>query len=139
MKSFAVLSSRSMRRKLSLITMLTAWLLATGSHWDLVQTFAWGRMIATYSQSMSLAQAVKLTFTPDNLCGVCESVSEAKQHQDTAMPADAKAFGKIPLVFQPTPVFFVALPVAGTWPVGVRSPVYRDRAPPPLTPPRVLV
>jgi hypothetical protein len=139
MKSFAVLSSRPMRRKLSLITMLTAWLLATGSHWDLVQTFAWGRMIATYSQSMSLAQAVKLTFTPDNLCGVCESVSEAKQHQDTSMPADAKALGKILLVFQPAPTFHVALPVTGTWPVGVLSPVYRDRAPPPLTPPRALV
>lgn len=139
MKSFTVLFGRPMRRKLSLITMLTAWLLATGSHWDLVQTFAWGRMIATYSHSMSLAQAVKLTFTPDNLCGVCESVSEAKQHQDTAMPTDAKTLGKVLMVFQPAPTFLVALPVAGTWPVGALSPVYRDRAPPPLTPPRGLV
>jgi hypothetical protein len=48
-----------MRRKFSLILTLAAWLLATGSHWDLVQTFGWGRMIATYSQSMSFAQAVK--------------------------------------------------------------------------------
>ncbi|CAM2987679.1 hypothetical protein [Rariglobus hedericola] len=128
-----------MRRKLSLITMLTAWLLATGSHWDLVQTFAWGRMIANYSQSMSLAQAVKLTFTPDNLCGVCESVSEAKQHQDSALPSDAKSTGKILMVFQPQPVFFATLPVIGKWTPSVTSPVMRDRSPPPVPPPRELV
>ena len=128
-----------MRRKLSLITMLTAWLLATGSHWDLVQTFAWGRMIANYSQSMSLAQAVKLTFTPDNLCGVCESVSEAKQHQDSALPSDAKPAGKILMVFQPQPVFFATLPVIGKWTPPVTNPVMRDRSPPPVPPPRELV
>lgn len=128
-----------MRRKLSLITMLTAWLLATGSHWDLVQTFAWGRMIATYSQTMSLAQAVELTFTPDNLCGVCESVSEAKQHQDTAMPSDAKALGKILLVYQPVPAFCVTLAVAGMETARVKTLVHRERASPPVPPPRALV
>ncbi len=128
-----------MRRKLSLITMLTAWLLATGSHWDLVQTFAWGRMIATYSQSMSLAQAVKLTFTPDNLCGVCESVSEAKQHQDTALPSDAKSAGEILLVFQPQPAFFATLPVTGKSIPGEMIPALRDRPQPPVRPPRALV
>jgi hypothetical protein len=128
-----------MRRKLSLITMLTAWLLATGSHWDLVQTFAWGRMIATYSQSMPLAQAIKLTFTPDNLCGVCESVSEAKQQQDTALPSDAKSAGKILMVFQAQPVFVAELAMAGKWSPRETRPALRDRSPPPVPPPRVLV
>jgi len=129
----------SMRRKLSLITMLFAWLLATGSHWDLVQTFAWGRMIATYSQSMPLAQAVRLTFTPDNLCGICESVSEAKQHQDSALPADGKAFGKILLVCPPSPVFFAMAPDLGRWAAADFTPPGRDGSPPPLRPPRTLV
>ncbi len=53
-----------MRRRLSLLTLLTAWLLATGSQWDMVQTLGWGRMIVRYSQTMTLAQAVRLTFTP---------------------------------------------------------------------------
>jgi len=48
-----------MRRQLSLILTLTAWLLATGSHWDLVQTFALGRMFASYAQSMSFTQAAQ--------------------------------------------------------------------------------
>jgi hypothetical protein len=128
-----------MRRKLSLITMLTAWLLATGSHWDLVQTFAWGRMIATYSQSMPLAQAIKLTFTPDNLCGVCESVSEAKQHQDTTLPSDGKSAGKILMVFQSQPMFVAELAMTGKWVPRETSVAVRDRAPPPVPPPRVLV
>jgi len=128
-----------MRRKLSLIAMLTAWLLATGSHWDLVQTFAWGRMIATYSQSMPLAQAVKLTFTPDNLCGVCESVSEAKQQQDPTVPSDAKAPGKILLVFEPASVFVAELALAGQWMSCEASPVLRDGSPPPVPPPRAMV
>jgi hypothetical protein len=119
--------------------MLTAWLLATGSHWDLVQTFAWGRMIANYSQSMPLAQAIKLTFTPDNLCGVCESVSEAKQKQDTALPSDAKSAGKILMVFQPQPLFVAELAMAGKRTPGETRPAMRDRSPPPVPPPRELV
>lgn len=129
-----------MRRKLSLFMVLTAWLLATGSHWDLVQTFAWGRMIATYSQTMPLAQAIKLTFTPDNLCGVCESVSEAKQQQQgAALPSDAKAAGKILMVFQPQPVFVAELAVSGEWTAQESAPALRDRSPPPVPPPRAMV
>ena len=128
-----------MRRKLSLITMLTAWLLATGSHWDLVQTFAWGRMIATYSQTMSMTQAVRLTFTADNLCGVCETVAEAKQQQDSTLPSDAKATGKILMVFQPQPVFVATLPVTEKWTPGEPTPAWRDRAEPAVPPPRELV
>lgn len=119
--------------------MLTAWLLATGSHWDLVQTFAWGRMIATYSQSMPLAQAIKLTFTPDNLCGVCESVSEAKQQQDAALPSDAKSAGKILMVFQAQPVFVAELAMGGKWTPREANAAVRDRSPPPVPPPRVMV
>ena len=121
--------------------MLTAWLLATGSHWDLLQTFAWGRMIATYSQSMSLTQAVKLTFTPDNVCGLCQSVSEAKQQMapDTTLPSEAKSFGKILLIFQPVAVFVPRGPVTAAWGWNHAVPGCRDRSPPPLPPPRAAV
>lgn len=130
-----------MRRRFSLIIMLVAWLFATGSHWDLVQTFAWGRMIATYAQTMPLAQAVKLTFTPDNLCSVCEAVSEAKQHPaDPALPLEAGGAGKIPLVFQPAPAFVLTLSPARA---DVRPTTWRwasaDRSPPPTPPPRASV
>lgn len=128
-----------MRRKLSLITMLTAWLLATGSHWDLVQTFAWGRMIATYSQTMSVAQAVQLTFTADTLCGLCESVSEAKQQQDSAAASDAKAVGKITLIYQAQSVWVAEVPECGRWNAGDVAPNGIEGDPPPVRPPRVVV
>lgn len=121
--------------------MLAAWLLATGSHWDLIQTFAWGRMIATYSRTMPLAQAVRLTFTPDNLCGVCKSVSEAKQQQDAAVPGEAssKAAGKILLVFEPRTAWSADLPSVRGWVAFDPHLAGRDRSPPPVPPPRVSV
>lgn len=130
-----------MRRQLSLILTLAAWLMATGSHWDLVQTFGWGRMIATYSQSMSFTQAVKKTFSAGTTCGVCDAVTTAKQQDaDASVPtAPGKFFGKIHLVFAPdsTPaqliltVFFQWSPYDQTVPTATR-------AAPPLPPPRVL-
>ena len=60
-----------MFRRLQLIAVLLAWLLATGSQWDGAQVFAWGKMVATYSRTMPLTAAVRLTFTPGNECDVC--------------------------------------------------------------------
>lgn len=133
------LSGGPMRRKLSLITMLFAWLLATGSHWDLVQTFAWARMFVTYSQSMTLSEAVQLTFTPDNLCGMCETVSEAKQKQDTAMPSDGKHVGKILMIFEADSVFVGLAPEPARWSRRDFMVAEKDGEPPPLRPPRILV
>jgi hypothetical protein len=99
-----------MRHRLSLVLTLLAWLLATGSHWDLVQTFGWGRMIAAYSQTMSLGEAVRLTFTPENMCGVCTIVATAKQQSDDAAIPGGKLHGKVLLVFAPTPAIVVAAP-----------------------------
>ena len=129
-----------MRRRLSLLIMLTAWLFATGSHWDLVQTFAWGRMIATYSQTMSLTEAVELTFTPDQMCSICKRVSAAKQQQehDGALPAGGKAAEKIVLVYQPAPVFIARVPSSVNWPRSEAVFACRDRSPPPVPPPRTV-
>lgn len=98
-----------MRQKASLILTLAAWLLATGSHWDLVQTFAWGKMFATYAQSMSYADAARLTFTTDNFCGICEIVQEAADADESNAPAKAGtreiqlALGVVPDVIVPRP------------------------------------
>jgi len=129
-----------MRRRLSIISLLFAWLLATGSQWDLVQTFAWGKMIVTYSQSMPLTEAVRLTFTPDNMCGICEAVSEAKQQQsDATLPGESSGkSGKIPLVFQASSVFVSSTPaVQGVSPDELLEMKGVARAAPPVPPPRL--
>ena len=130
-----------MRRQLSLILTLTAWLFATGGHWDLVQTFGWGRMIVTYSQSMSLRQAVEKTFAGDTLCGVCEMVQGGKQQQDAAgtKAPGTKAPEKIVFISThgvlvyatPAPLFAGRVPA-------VSALLSADRTAPPLPPPRTL-
>ncbi len=131
-----------MRHKLSLILTLAAWLLATGSHWDLVQTFAWGRMIATYSQSMSFTKAVQKTFSVEGMCGLCEIVSTAKQQpspdQDAAGAA-GKSFGKILLVFAPdTAAPLLLAPSSPSWSPSDQTAPPPTRAAPPVPPPRAL-
>ncbi len=127
-----------MRRQLSLVLSLVAWLLATGSQWDMVQTFAWGRMITTYARSMPLLRAVEKTFDGDNLCSVCELVQGAKQQEtDQAALAGAKAPEKLFVTHVVARLVYAspaALPVATILPQpGLVS---AERAIPPLPPPR---
>ncbi len=128
-----------MRRRISLILTLAAWLLATGSHWDLVQTFAWGRMIANYSQTVPLAEAIRLTFTPENMCGVCSVVATAKQDSDPAAPSAGKLDGKVLLVFSPIPAPVVAAPSFVSRIFDPSSVPISERAAPPVPPPRHAV
>lgn len=128
-----------MRRQLSLILTLSAWLLATGSHWDLVQTFAWGRMFATYSQSMSFTQAAKKTFSSEGMCGVCEVVSTAKHGADAAdgRTPGHKAPAKIFLVSAPAALVFASpAPSCAGLTAAVPALASADRPPPLLPPPR---
>jgi hypothetical protein len=126
-----------MRQKLSLIMTLTAWLLATGSHWDLVQTFAWGRMIVTNAQSMSLGAAVERTFQPDQLCPVCKAVEKAKQQDERAAVPGGKLAEKIVLVYQPEQPFLIAPPELESWTRDTQWVASAEKAEPPLPPPRV--
>lgn len=129
-----------MRRRLSLILTLAAWLLATGSHWDLVQTFGWGRMIADYAKSMTIAEAVRLTFTPENMCGICTTVAHAKQQQsaDDAVPG-GNADGKILLVLSRPGEFVIAAPDFSSWSLSDLLVPPASRAAPPVPPPRAFM
>jgi hypothetical protein len=121
---------------------LVAWLFATGSHWDLVQTFAWGRMLTTYSQSMPLLQAVEKTFSTGGQCALCHAVADAKQKQSANDPAAPDAAGKFPnkilLVFVPgdAPLVFSLTPSA--WSHSDAMVPLSVRAAPPVPPPRAL-
>ena len=128
-----------MRRNLLLALTLSAWLLATGSPWDLVQTFAWGRMIATYSQSMPLLTAVQKTFAGDALCGICEVVQYARSHQDAngAKLPGTKTPEKILFVSTPRALVFASPAAMGAGLVpDVSAPLSAERPAPPLLPPR---
>jgi len=132
-----LLGSR-MRRTPALFALLIAWLFATGSQWDLVQAFAWGRMFTQYAQTMSVAQAARLTFTPTNMCSVCQAVAKAKQQEENNAKPELKTPGKLLLALVPAPVFVLTVPDQIRLPVEGRVPLSADLSAPPSPPPRVL-
>ena len=128
-----------MRRRLSLFLTLAAWLLATGSQWDFVQTFAWAQMFAANARVLSLSAALDRTFSPEGRCPICAAVAHAKQQEESpGNVPDGKFSGKIFLLCQPAPAPVVAAPDFTPW--STSDPLIRTlgRAAPPLRPPRTL-
>ena len=129
-----------MRRKFALVLTLTAWLLATGAQWDVVQAAAWARMFSNNLAVLPLGAALERTFSPEGRCEICGAVSTAKQQQaDNGSSAlGGKAEAKVLLVFQPAPAVIVAAPDFAPWPSDDPFALSFDRAAPPLPPPRSL-
>lgn len=127
-----------MRSRLALILTLFAWLLATGSQWDVVQVAAWGRMFAANVQTLPLLQAANRTFSPEGRCELCGAVSEAKRQQEnsSAVPGGPVA-SKIFLAFEPAPRPVVAAPDSAPWSQSDPLAPAMTRAAPPVPPPRV--
>jgi hypothetical protein len=102
----------------------------------MVQVFAWGKMIASYSRIMPIHRAVELTFTPGNLCEICKVVSDAKAKEDPSSVVSFKT-PESPVLLCEKPVLVVEAPIPAvsriaepSWAPG------RERAAPPLPPPR---
>jgi hypothetical protein len=129
-----------MRHRLSLLLTLTAWFFATGSQWDMAQTFGWARMFAGYAQTMPVLEALQKTFSGDELCGVCEVVQEARQdgkdQADSHAAAGAKSLAKLPLVLPPATLMVTAAPIPPPRPERAATVRGTLRASPPLPPPR---
>ncbi len=133
---------RSMRR-MSIFIALFAWLLTSGTHWQVVQGVGWSGMILRYSRTMSWAEAVRLTFQPDNLCGLCEFVADAhtrdRDGSNSNQPLSPSVSAK---KYFPTLPVTAAAPAPGRaslciWPLKEQSTNGRDRTAPPHDPPRV--
>ncbi len=78
----------SMPKPIATAALLFAWLCANGALLDGLQVFAWTRMFANYTQSMSLTAALRETFDPAKPCELCIGVSNAKENvRQVAVPA----------------------------------------------------
>jgi hypothetical protein len=125
-------------RKLPLVLTLAAWLFATGSQWDLVQAFAWARMLATNVETMSVTDALAQTFSPEGRCTLCEAVSAAKEQQDeNGQAAVGRLPGKTVLVYLPAAPVVIAKPDSVSFLPGEFTNHGVERPAPLLTPPRV--
>ncbi len=116
--------------------MLVLCFVATGAQWDLLQTFAWGRMMVTYSQAMPLTQAVAKTFDGE-MCDICRLVASAqKQEQPRSSVPELKLENKLLFFFQAVPRVVVGEPEAVAWTPGSSLTPAEVRWAPPVPPPR---
>ena len=59
--------------------MLVAVLTATGTHWSLLQSIAWTRMLAANLRTDSFTAAVQKTFDGNHPCALCKTIAAGKQ------------------------------------------------------------
>ena len=128
-----------MRQRGQISIVLFLCIIATGAQWDLLQAFAWGRMMANHSRTMPLAKAVTKTFDGE-MCPICRMVANAKQQERSrsAVP-EVKIGSKILLFFQAAPKVIVEAPRSVAWCPSEAPVMTVDRPAPPLPPPRAAL
>jgi hypothetical protein len=127
-----------MSRRLSAISLLCAWLCASGAMLDVAQVFAWTRMFAGYARTESIAAAVKETFDPGKPCAICRVVSHARDAADQRAPAAPSAGSeKIVLIFEGHEGF-VAVSAERAWPAAPSARALARGGDVPVPPPRGL-
>jgi hypothetical protein len=140
--STALRAHRRVHKRLQVVVCLSAWLIATGCQWDLVQLVAWGRMFAGYSQEMSMSAAARKTFSGE-MCSLCRAVQKGKQEQEqnsakSSMPgkSEIKLLDACPV----TAMAGITGPVRRAIGIvaGPELMIGRARMAPPLPPPRVV-
>jgi hypothetical protein len=106
-----------MSRRLASISLLTAWLCASGAMLDVAQVVAWTRMFAGYARTESIAAAARETFDPGKPCAMCRAVSRARDAcGDGHAPAvPAAGMEKMVLILERAPSFAAPLE-RSAWP-----------------------
>jgi hypothetical protein len=111
------LSLTPVSRRFAHISLLCAWLCASGAMLDLAQVFAWGRMFTSYMCCESIAEAAKETFDPAKPCAICLAVGKAREASNGHAPAlPAPGAEKMVLIFDGLNEF-VAMVDEDEWPV----------------------
>ena len=68
-------------RKIVRWLVVSALCISVGGPWLALQSIAWGVMIAKYSQSGTIAQAVAQTFDGQHACSLCQGIAKAQQSE----------------------------------------------------------
>lgn len=128
--------SSTVRRTVSHVALIFAWLCANGAIWDVAQVLAWTRMFTSYAQTLPVQQALSATFDPSKPCEICVGVAKAREQERTQAPLALESSGdKLVLALHtPAPIVFRAPP--SEWP-SIRWTLPPARLEPvPLPPPR---
>ncbi|HEY4990380.1 MAG TPA: hypothetical protein VII09_11260 [Opitutaceae bacterium] len=119
------------------LSLLCAWLCASGAMLDLTQVVAWTRMFAGYARTETVLQAVRETFDPGRPCALCRAVSRAREASHERAPSVSSAGAdRIVLIFEQG-VPFVAAAAADAWPEVASGQAPVRAADVPVPPPRL--
>lgn len=80
----------SRTRHLATVLAIASVLLASGGHWLLLQSVAWGGMLIAHSKTTSLSEAISRTFDgkhPCKLCKVVQAGRERETDRQTILPS----------------------------------------------------
>ena len=102
-----------MRRTISTMCLLLAWLCANGAVWNVVQVVAWTKMFHDYSPVMPATEALALTFDGSAPCDLCHISKDAQDTARQQLPSDAALGGgteKILLIADCAPVAVLVAP-----------------------------
>ncbi len=66
-------------RRLTLLTVLVAFICSCGGQWPILQCVAWVNMIREYSEVVPLSDAVKMTFSGEYPCEMCKAIAETER------------------------------------------------------------
>ena len=118
--------------------LLALCVVGSGAQWDLLQVFAWEKMVVGHMRTMSLSASVAKTFDGE-MCPICRMVARAKaQEQPHPAAPDVKADGKILLFFQAPPTVVLDQPAVATWrPVAANTTALQPLVP--MSMPRKLI
>jgi len=70
-----------------------ALVLSTGAHWAVLQVSAWTGMVISYSQEVTVSEAIEMTFDGEHPCKMCKLVKagrKAEQEKSTTLKVEMK-------------------------------------------------
>lgn len=88
--------NRRIFRRLGALLALSAVLLASGLHTVAMQSYCWAKMFDVYNEFVSVPEAVEMTLSGQDLCGVCILSEETQKSMVASLELSVN--GKIQLV-----------------------------------------
>ena len=126
-----------MLRRLPAVSLLCAWLCASGALLDVAQVFAWTCMFAGYARTESIVAAARETFDPAKPCALCCAVSKARETSRQHGPAVPAAAPERMILILERSAPFVAAGGPRRWPKVEPSCAVARSGDVPVPPPRL--
>jgi hypothetical protein len=125
-----------MPRRIASLSLLCAWLCASGAILDVAQGIAWVRMFSGYAGRESVAAAARDTFDPAKPCKLCLAVGAAREAAARHSPAVSGAGAEKLVMIRQDSVHFVGVTPNREWSEAEAACRPGPAADVPLQPPR---